>query len=508
MLLSIYDGGSMGTGGLVTYLGHPVDVDAEDSEGSAPTYDIDTAASVPVVVLGNTPSVRDLLTAFSVGGKWVAERGGSQPNCCVLQCLPCAIPKKDLTLAWTNGITGDGTTTLAYNGTSWATGCVNGLQFLLGCVDGTAVFTASYWTSGACPDGGSQNCNSGATAPRKLVLSASTCNPLSLTYTSTSANCTALTAAGYTQFVVSDSNPIPPSELMCQTFSPGISGVTATVYASMGGAVVASGTTGSSGSIYLTWRGASGNYYVTYSNASGDTPTGCTLKLVACGTVFGVAVNTQTCGCVAPGKITITVQQGSSTGPVVASATANSAGQAAFLVCTSGLYYYSSSTTASGYSSSVLTMMTAAAPGRTTVSIFLVPTTLTATIYGASVTLRPFLGDPFTNPDGGPGNICADTSSPNIYLGDPTTATIPASDVCPATDVALQVAFALCGSFGSATPVLSVCYLCCNGVCPGTDCDTPITCGGGFPMPPALNTPTMCYPLNLSNPDAGATVTQ
>ena len=78
MLVKVFDGGSMPTAAERVYFTHPVLLTGSEAEGGTGTLTVDTATTVPVIVLGDVPSVAgDYLTAYAVGGRWVAERGGS-----------------------------------------------------------------------------------------------------------------------------------------------------------------------------------------------------------------------------------------------------------------------------------------------------------------------------------------------------------------------------------------------------------------------------------------------
>ena len=79
-LVSVYNGGSMPTQPDHIFLTHPVELDGAEAEGGAASPNVDTSATIPVVVLWHAPQAGDLLVASSVGGRWVAERGGSQPD--------------------------------------------------------------------------------------------------------------------------------------------------------------------------------------------------------------------------------------------------------------------------------------------------------------------------------------------------------------------------------------------------------------------------------------------
>ena len=50
------------------YFTHPVTAYGTETEGGTGTFTVDTATTVPVIVLGGVPSVGDYLTAYSVGG--------------------------------------------------------------------------------------------------------------------------------------------------------------------------------------------------------------------------------------------------------------------------------------------------------------------------------------------------------------------------------------------------------------------------------------------------------
>lgn len=86
-LVSVYDGGSMPSQPDHIFLTHPVELIGNEAEGSSASPDVDTAATIPVVVLRKPPQVGDLLVATSVGGRWVAELGGGgQSRVCIRIC--------------------------------------------------------------------------------------------------------------------------------------------------------------------------------------------------------------------------------------------------------------------------------------------------------------------------------------------------------------------------------------------------------------------------------------
>ena len=90
--------------------------------GSSPSW---SSATTP-------PQAGDLLVALAVGGRWVAESGASSSPS--LRCSPCGIPRKDLTLSWTNVLFGPGSTPLVYTPPGqWNSACTNQLLFSLAC---------------------------------------------------------------------------------------------------------------------------------------------------------------------------------------------------------------------------------------------------------------------------------------------------------------------------------------------------------------------------------------
>jgi hypothetical protein len=83
LAVQIFDGGSMPTTAEKYFLGHPVTFTAPSCEGCGDAGTVDTDTSVPVLVLRGVPKVGDILVAYGVGGRWVAELGGTtKPDCC------------------------------------------------------------------------------------------------------------------------------------------------------------------------------------------------------------------------------------------------------------------------------------------------------------------------------------------------------------------------------------------------------------------------------------------
>jgi hypothetical protein len=85
-LVSVYNGGKMPNQADYIFLSHPVECDGLEVEGGVASPNVDTTVTIPVVVLRSAPQVGDLLVATSVGGRWVAQRGGGHTTICVAAC--------------------------------------------------------------------------------------------------------------------------------------------------------------------------------------------------------------------------------------------------------------------------------------------------------------------------------------------------------------------------------------------------------------------------------------
>jgi len=192
----------MGASPDLFYFTHPVELDGSETEGGTGTPTADTAQTIPVDVLWHAPSVGDLLTAYAVGGRWVAERGGGGGPA-TLPCSPCNIPETDLTLSWTNPLSGNGSTALTYNPSlvQWTTGCVFNQEYKLLCLGGQLDFIVTYFISGTCPTGQTNQCSSLGTNPFGLTLVSHTCSPFSMTWT-TVPNCPNVESPGYIDFTI------------------------------------------------------------------------------------------------------------------------------------------------------------------------------------------------------------------------------------------------------------------------------------------------------------------
>ena len=202
-LVQIINGGSMPSSPDHFFLAYPIELDGAETEGGAGTPVDDASQPIFVDVLGHLPSTGDILTAYAVGGRWVAERGTlSAANS--LACSPCNIPTQNLTLSWVNLISGNGSTTLTYAPTpsTWTSGCSNGLLYKLGCTGGQVELRVIYFTTGTCPTGTQQYCSNLRITPFGLTLSSYTCSPFSMTVLANSSPCPAIAGSGYTQFTI------------------------------------------------------------------------------------------------------------------------------------------------------------------------------------------------------------------------------------------------------------------------------------------------------------------
>jgi hypothetical protein len=199
----VVNGGAMPTGTGRVYLVNPVRLSGGELEGVPASPAVDGTRMVPVVVIGNsTPRVGDFLVALAVGSRWVAESGATPPP---LPCSPCNIPKRNLTLSWTNSQLGNGSAALVFTPPGqWNSGCTNHLLFSLSCPGSLIQFTVTYFLSGSCPTGQSQSCNSPGHEPFALFLASYNCAPFFLQYTVTGASCPVLGSNGYSSFTITE----------------------------------------------------------------------------------------------------------------------------------------------------------------------------------------------------------------------------------------------------------------------------------------------------------------
>jgi hypothetical protein len=202
-LVQIRDGGAMPSAADHFFLAYPIELDGAEVEGGTGTPVIDSTQPIIVDVLGHAPSVGDILTAYAVGGRWVAERAGVSGGGS-LACSPCNIPAQDLTLSWVNVISGNGSTTLSYATTpmSWTSGCTDGLIYKLLCTGGQVELRVIHFTGGFCPTGTQQYCSNLRSAPLGLTLSSFTCSPLSMTFLPQAVGCPAISTTGYLKLTI------------------------------------------------------------------------------------------------------------------------------------------------------------------------------------------------------------------------------------------------------------------------------------------------------------------
>lgn len=202
--VQVYNGGSMGSAADLIYFTHPVLATGAETEGGAAVLTVDTATTVPVVVLGHAPALGDYLTAYAVGGRWVSERGGAS-GVGFTTCFPCAIPNENLTISWVNILAGNGSATMVYTTgpAAWKTGCADGgLLFSLSCNSGNIELRVVFFLSGSCPTGQSNYCSNFGVPPLALTLSGHTCSPFSLTFTVGENGCPTIYGAGNTTFTI------------------------------------------------------------------------------------------------------------------------------------------------------------------------------------------------------------------------------------------------------------------------------------------------------------------
>lgn len=120
----------------MVYLAHPVEFDGGETEGGSGSPVADPSLSIPVVVLGHPASSGDVLTAFAVAGRWVAERG-APPAPTSIQVIGCSGPLSSVTVSVYTSQGG----TLLFSATTPASGIVT---FMLAA-------TGMYWIVTSAP---------------------------------------------------------------------------------------------------------------------------------------------------------------------------------------------------------------------------------------------------------------------------------------------------------------------------------------------------------------------
>ncbi|MFO0892445.1 MAG: hypothetical protein U0790_25300 [Isosphaeraceae bacterium] len=135
------------------------------------------------------------------GGEWSTCTCGGPTT---YPCFPCAIPQQNLTLDWTNTITGNGSIAMTYTApNSWDSACTtDGILYRLTCTGGVTIFTVTYFISGSCPSGQRQTCTTGGGIGSRVIRSTTSCSPFSILYTTGINDCTFMYNNGYRSFTV------------------------------------------------------------------------------------------------------------------------------------------------------------------------------------------------------------------------------------------------------------------------------------------------------------------
>ncbi|APW59211.1 hypothetical protein [Paludisphaera borealis] len=198
----VASGGAMPNSLDHVFLVHPVRIEGGESEGAASATLVDSGRTIPVVIVGTLlPNIGDFVVAQSIGGRWVAELNGTPAS--PVACSPCAVPRRNLTVSWTNVLTSGGSALMTFNGSNqWQSGCANQLVLTLACQGGSLVFSATYFPTGGCPNGASQSCATSAAGPYGLAVVQQVCNPFLLSYSASASTCPFLATQGFRQFTI------------------------------------------------------------------------------------------------------------------------------------------------------------------------------------------------------------------------------------------------------------------------------------------------------------------
>jgi hypothetical protein len=184
-------------------------------------------------------------------------------------CGQCPVPQVDMTVAWTNPITGDGSTTMKFSGGFWQSECSNNVIYEMSCANTQMEFRVRYFTVGPCPTGQSERCSNLAPAPFKLIQTTLRCGYNFEMDLACDAACPALQLAGFRTFkvTVAGTPPTPPRCRVCfsVTGCGPVAGVTVTVSGGPGSG--GSGTTNSVGFVAID-IGSQGTYTVSVPAAS------------------------------------------------------------------------------------------------------------------------------------------------------------------------------------------------------------------------------------------------
>lgn len=199
----VYDGGDLSTSADRVVLMHPVEMDGDDGEGDTPTFTADETRSIPVVAIGSpAPKAGDRLEAYAVGGRWVAEVGCGSSSGPPDSCASCPTSHfsglRNLTLSWSNGSIGPGSTPLAWVGPGciWETGCDSAVWARLDLTATTPSLRLRTFAVGDCPNGTPiGDCS--------WPPDGWNCSPYIASWTVTNTNCHALYGLGFRGFTTS-----------------------------------------------------------------------------------------------------------------------------------------------------------------------------------------------------------------------------------------------------------------------------------------------------------------
>ncbi len=131
-------------------------------------------------------------------------------RCCCTTSVPlftcgtCTIPKANLTVTYHNGVIGDGTAVLVWDGVNnWQSVCTNQVIYQILCNAGTPEFRVRYFISGSCPTGQSAFCSTLGSNPLKLTKDSLVCGAsFDIEVSVTNAGCPNLWGNGYTSFSI------------------------------------------------------------------------------------------------------------------------------------------------------------------------------------------------------------------------------------------------------------------------------------------------------------------
>lgn len=119
-LVKVYNAGAMVARGDYYFACHPAAVGCAEVEASPCTPVVDTSTTILVDFLRNAPSVGDYAIAVAVGGRWVAEVGGTPASdtICVTACSGLPVGGASVTIQATS------TGPILFSGTTDSGGCV------------------------------------------------------------------------------------------------------------------------------------------------------------------------------------------------------------------------------------------------------------------------------------------------------------------------------------------------------------------------------------------------